>query len=301
MRTSSGLALVLAMIVAGAASAQVPPMYIGVTNGILDEFDALLDGTCAAAVPYGYPHVTGDVVQILKAPLGVFPPASDGTPSTNNPVLYASRIGIGVDPALGRCGLFGAMLPVNNKSGDPLERTSIGPIFVRVFNAPSLGASSFYGDSQVWTPGASFNYPFVASVAKTGLPLDEGDPDGDGLNNSWEKSLGANTESADSDGDGMSDGTEFTAGTDLLDPKSYLAMVQIMSAGGSDAFVRWDAVPGKYYRIEYTSADLTEPAAYESLTGPILATNTTMRVLIPNGMSSSKGHYRVCLEPAPSP
>jgi hypothetical protein len=299
MRKSAWLALIFAVSVAGAAPGQVAPLCIGATNGVRDEFDALLQGTSAAAIPYGFPHVTGDVVQILKAPLGIFPPALTGAPNTNNPVLYTSRIGIGVDPALGNCGLFGAILPVNNKSGDPLERSSIGPIFVRVFNAPSASEFSFYGDSQVWTPSASFNYPFVAQVSKTDQALDPADPDGDGLNNSWEKSVGSNSANADSDGDGMSDGSEFTAGTDLMDPSSYLSMIQIMAAGGSDAFVRFDAVPGKFYRVEHTSADLMEDPVYVDLTGPIEATNAVMQIFIPGGLASPNGHFRVSVEPAP--
>jgi hypothetical protein len=58
---------------------------------------------------------------------------------------------------------------------------------------------------------------------------------------------------ADSDGDGLSDTNELRAGTGLVDPASYLGIMDVWLAPGIGAtglVVRWQSVTGKVYRLQ---------------------------------------------------
>src|SRR5262249_36906100 len=71
------------------------------------------------------------------------------------------------------------------------------------------------------------------------------DTDADGIPDDLEPLDGA----ADTDGDGMSNAAEVFAGTDYLDPKSYLK-VDIASANG--ASLSFNAVSNRSYTVQYT-------------------------------------------------
>ena len=98
-------------------------------------------------------------------------------------------------------------------------------------------------------------------------PLDAGDDDGDGLNNSWEKTLGtADRAAADYDGDGMLDLHEMLAGTLPTDPGSLLEFRAIRRETAEDEDgeprvirMRWQSVPGRRYQIEYVPALVDNP------------------------------------------
>ncbi|MFH0907499.1 MAG: thrombospondin type 3 repeat-containing protein [bacterium] len=263
---------------------QTVPLHFGTTNGVSDEFGHILRGTDVGATLFGFPYVTGEVVQLLGANSGVFPPNVDGTPNTNNPVLFETRVGTGADPSLGPAGLFGGSM----------QRPS-GQIIARVFNRSSLAAASFYADSQVFVVPTTNYDVFIVRLARTESPLDSADNDADGLHNSWEKSLGSNANNPDSDGDGMADGAEFRAGTDVMNSSSFLAMVQLIPSGNGDLGVIWDSVVGKQYVIEYTADDLRNNPAYTNVTGMLSATGSMTSATIINGMLNEGGHYRVRL------
>lgn len=267
-----------------AAQGQTVPLHFGTTNGVLDEFGQTLQGTDVGAPSFGFPYVTGEVVQILDANAGVFPPSTDGTPDTNNAVIFETRVGAGADPALGPAGLFGGSV----------QRPS-GQIIARVFNRSALSAASFYADSPVFVVPTTNYDVFIPDVARTDTPLDPSDSDGDGLHNSWEKSLGSNANNPDTDGDGMADGPEFRAGTGVTNENSFLAMVQLIPAGNNDLSVVWDSVAGKQYLIEYTPDDLKNNPVYTNVTDVLSATGSVTSATITNGMLSEGGHYRVRL------
>ncbi len=178
----------------------------------------------------------GDFIQVLYSNGEIKPPFKDGTPHPDNTVIYTARIGMGVVRRLE--GAFSAAVtprPTNT-------------IFVRVFNAPSLSQASFYADSQTFTPNR--DEVFYATFADGMQELDPDDDDGDGLSNSWEKSLGTDSWIADTDGDGISDYHEFLAGTDPLDDTGFLRMVEVVPVGGGLVHVWWDSVPGKRYEVQ---------------------------------------------------
>ena len=267
------------------ASGQTVPLHFGTTNGVVDELGVTLRGTDIGAPWFGFAYVTGEVVQILDANSGIFPPNADGTPNTNNPVLFQTRIGAGVDPGLGPVGMFG---------GSMYRRPS-GQIIARVFNRPTLAESSFYTDSEIFVVPTTNYGVFIPVVARTDHPLDSADDDADGLLNSWEKSLGSNPNMGDTDGDGVRDGYEFRAGTEATNPDSYLHVVQLAPAGNGALQVIWSSVAGKRYVVEFSADDLGGNAAYTLVTEPITATGEISSATIPGGMLSRVGHYRVCL------
>ena len=258
------------------------PVAIGTPNPVTDEFGATLKGSASS------PTNECDLVQVLWATNGINPPDVDGTPNTNNPPVAGgiSYIGNLTAPDLIDSGLFSVALtdprpPQNSK------------IFVRVFNAPTRDAASFYADSQVLTVNG--NNTLLVDFTATTNALDPRDNDSDGLNNSWEKSLGGDLSNPDSDGDGMIDGDEFRAGTDLLDENSVFVTVQITANGESHAKVSWDSVVGKSYQVELMNGFEADPVCYTNVSDVITATGTVTETTITNGLMSGMGKFRVRL------
>ncbi len=255
-----------------AAQAQTTPVMVKVPQSVLDEAGQPLSAT------------EGDLVQFLLVNGQIYPPGSDGQPNAANPVVFSSRIGNGLVPSPEKAGqLNAAITPYPS-----------GPVFARVFNAPTLAQASFYADAQAFTPnGRAVYYP---SLAATTNALDPADDDGDGLNNSWEKSLGSDRLAVDSDHDGMSDGDEFRAGTGLADAESFLAMVQVAPQAGGNLQAQWEAVPGKAYQLQFTDQSLSDPSmAFSNVNGVVTATGVTGVTVITNGASFPVGFFRVVL------
>ena len=256
-----------------AAQAQQVPLHAAATNAILDEYGA----------PLAKPG--GELVQFLYVNGGVQPPAVDGLPHPNNPVVYASRIGSGLATGPDTAGKFSAA--ISPRPG--------GPIIARVFNAPTLAEASFYADSQPFTPpqDRSIFYPVLNATTN---PLDAADDDNDGVNNSWEKSLGSNKNSLDSDGDGVSDGHEFRAGTGLTDDASFLMMVRVMPNAVGHLVAQWEAVPGKAYQLQAAPLILSgEAFAFSNVTGVITADAAAMSVVVTNPPGAGPATFRVRL------
>ena len=123
----------------------------------------------------------------------------------------------------------------------------------------------------------------------------QSDSDRDGIPNSWETANGLNPNSAadallDSDGDGNSNRSEFLAGTDPQDPRSFFKVVAFIETGAPDSYtLLWDSVPGRRYRIT-RSNDLIAWTKMEG--GDIVATGTTTEVAIESS-GEAKELYRV--------
>lgn len=255
------------------------PLRFGMHQAVQDEFGQTLPGTA---------HAPGALVQILAAPQGVFPPAVDGAPHTNNAVLAMARMGEGTDPELGPIGRAAGSVNIN--------RYEPTVIFARIFNRATLAESTFYADSPLYTNSTTAFAVFKIAVSATDLPVDGGDDDGDGLNNSWERSIGSDVEQPDTDGDGLSDGDEFRAGTGLLDDRSYLAMVQVVPQPQGDVLVQWDAVAGKSYQLQFTPSDLSQSGQiFSNVNGVVTATGAMSATIVTNGTSYPVGFYRVQL------
>ena len=285
-----GLALVIGLVGALCAQAQAPalgpPLHVGTTNGLVNEFGQPLRGVTPAAAAFGHSVVAGEIVQILLVTNSVFPPDASGNPDPQNALLFSGRVGDGMDPGAGATAMFGFSVP---------KRPAGGQVVARVFNQDSLAASSFYADSQVFAVDPSFNYAFIPQMTQTLQPVDTGDNDGDGLINSWEKSLGSDAGNPDSDGDGVGDVQEWRAGTGLLDAQSLLAMVQLSPVSADLMNVTWDSVTAKVYQVEFRPGDLGNSTnAYQAVSSVITAQSFSTSITVTNDISPI-GHYRVRL------
>jgi hypothetical protein len=245
-------------VVADPAVAQA----ICVTQPIEDEWGERLEGQEPDS---GAPAPPGDLVQVLQSVnQNIYPPDVNGHPHANNVLLATTRIGIGVSPSLGRSGMFSCALTPRPGGNARL--------FVRVFNAATLSEATFYTDSQLFTVKGWKNEIFYPAFSATIQPLDSSDTDQDGLNASWEKSLGSDPNRADTDGDGLSDAEEQLARTDPLDAVSVLQVASLVPAADGGWLVCWDAIAGSRYRIEVAAGEMNRqpeflPAVYLTATG----------------------------------
>jgi len=184
------------------------------------------------------------------------PPSITGVAHPYNPLLSTDSVGgMGMNTVRPNSGLFCMVL-----SNRPPAGTKI---FARVFNAPTLEEASFYADSEMSDAPASGTS--LSLTFSTATPLDDGDDDGDGLNNSWEKAMGTDAPGGvspdDWDGDGMLDLHEMLAGTGGTDPDSLLSFRTTEGAAPAPlgegetvsrpVRVRWQSVPGKRYQLQY--------------------------------------------------
>ncbi len=277
--------LVAVVALAGAQTLRaqmITPLQVEAQNPIVDEWGTNLHGSATDS------PTNRDLVQLLWASNSViYPPSYDGTPNPENPVVEdgISSIGNMTAPSLHEPAVFNAPL-LNPRPVD-------GTLFVRVFNAPTLEESSFYSDSQLLTING--NEVLFANVPATTSPIDPRDSDGDGLNNSWEKSIHSNPSLPDSDGDGAGDYSEFRAGTDLLDTNSVFLMAWVSADADGNAVVGWSSVPDKQYQVEYTADDLLANPVYTNVSDIVTATGTVTEVIVPGGFGNEGGQYRVRL------
>ena len=316
MKTTS-MIFGMGLLAALTASAQMAPLHVGSDQSLYDEFGQLLQGTDPGSDKFGQPVVEGDVVQIIQIlPDGVgayilHPPATNGLPSSSNNVVVATtRIGHGVDPAMGPVGRFGLSITDLNRGGAEVR------LAARVFNAPSLGEASFYKDSDLYNVpvyGASAYGVFIPRFSSntTTQMMDETDGDGDGLTRSWEISYGSDPGQSDTDGDGMLDGHEIRAGTGVTDPDSLLEVVRIMAPGkdglwpggvsgyaerSTDLNLSWDTVTGKTYQLEYTVNDLCAPGGnFTGVNPAVTATGLVTSTVLTNGLLLSNPIFRIRL------
>jgi len=85
------------------------------------------------------------------------------------------------------------------------------------------------------------------------------DPDGDGLDNSYEYLLTTSPVNADSDSDQFSDGDEIIAGTNPLDSSSYLNLeFTNPNTGSTNVHLIWPSVSDHSYDILFRSNILTQ-------------------------------------------
>ena len=161
-----------------------------------------------------------------------------------------------------------------------------------------VGSGDFNGDGLdemvIGVPSDNFGTDLDAGSVYVGSL---GDGDGDGLVDTFEEVLGTDPTRADTDNDGVTDGAEIEAGTDPLEPRSRLAITDILYDDFfGEVTITWASTPGRNYEVEW-SADLS--GRWRKLTGglPVPASNgaTTSFTDTTIGGSTRMRYYRVVL------
>jgi hypothetical protein len=127
------------------------------------------------------------------------------------------------------------------------------------------------------------------------------DTDGDGLPDEWEmNNIGFDPNFADDatfdyDLDGMSNLAEYIAGTDYLDPYSYLK-AEITDLG--TAAISFNAVSNRSYTVQYT--DGLNPPRWRKL-GDVLIRNVTRTEVLRDPNFNTNRYYRLVVPIQPGP
>lgn len=273
----------------GAAAPPVVSQLIYVSQPVLDEYGVKLAGTDPGAGYFGLDAVEGVLVHVYQATDGViYPPDVDGLPDSRNVLLLETRIGAGASAKLANPGTFSAYLSPRPSAGVKL--------FVRVFNHASAAGTSFYRDSQLFTVSWTTDTKFLASFSGDMNPLDSNDNDGDGINNSWEKSAGTNPDAADSDNDGLSDQEEMVAGSLPTDESSAFLIADMIPEPPDRMRLVWQTESGRFYTVE--TMDLSQPA--EGFTGvhEVYGNGAEYELSVP-ASSEGMAMYRIKVERLP--
>jgi len=274
-------------------------VFWGITNSIVDEFSVILPGNAPDSDRSGCTPTTGDFIQVLIADTGeIYPPLSNGNPASGNRVVATSRIGLGYSSTLCSSGKAAGIAP----------REFGQYYFVRVYNHASPSSAAFYGDTELVRITSDITTVFVdlvdldqakaltvrspsspSAANQVTRPMDGGDDDGDGLNNSWEGSYGSDPHAADTDTDGIGDYEEHLCQTKPTDADSALTFSGIQ-AQGSEVSVFWNSVSGLSYCVDAAG----ESGAFHSLAG-VLADGEQSSMVVPP--QHGEGFYRVRLVP----
>lgn len=236
----------------------LPVLYVGNLAPVRDQYGRVMRGAADSTEAPARSRV-----ELRIATDGVIlPPSLSGEAHPCNPLVDDASVGgIGQNAIGNNSGMFCLTC---------CKRPAAGTlIFARVFNAPVATQATFYADSAAAVvPASAASLVLAFGMAK---PLDVGDDDNDGLNNSWEQALGIDGRpTSDYDEDGMSDLDEMLSGTDPADSNSILrirainkaacesAISEDANSGGTLAVV-WDSVPGKRYRLECAAQLAPDP------------------------------------------
>ncbi|HMO05440.1 MAG TPA: thrombospondin type 3 repeat-containing protein [Kiritimatiellia bacterium] len=242
-RSLAAVLLFVPGLVLASSAVPVISQMVTVSSPVVDEFGLRLLGTDPAADYFGHEVVEGDLVQIFTATDGVaYPPSIEGMADPRNTLLLETRIGRGASVDQANPGIFSVHL-----SPRPPANTRL---FVRIFNAPTVGESSYYADSQVFTVSWTVDSVFVAQITSTSNPLDDADDDGDSIINSMEKSIGSDPGLIDTDGDGFTDVEEMLAGTNPSDSESMFVVASVTPVPPEHVRIRWATEAGRTYAIE---------------------------------------------------
>ena len=266
--------------------AGLPPVVsqvVSVSAPILDEYHQPLPGTDPSSELFGIAPVEGTLVQIYQTADGVaYPPDVLGNPDPRTLLVKETRIGIGASPLESAPAKFGCILSPRPDGGTRL--------FVRVFNASSLGSASFYKDSQVFTVSATENDVFLAEFDTDMIPLDLSDEDGDGLIRSWEISYGSDPTVVDTDADGFTDGEERVAGTDPVEESSYFIIADLLPSPPDQIALSWLSESNRTYTIE--CQPLLDGESSYTVVDAVSGTGDVLQHLVP-AFTNGHGIYRV--------
>lgn len=124
------------------------------------------------------------------------------------------------------------------------------------------------------------------------------DSDNDGLSDAWENQFFGNLArdgTGDFDNDGMSDLAEFLAGTLPGDPASALRLSRAVLHGMASTTIRWTAIPGKRYRVQFRHA--LGAGGWNDLPGDVVADGATAVKVDTFSAGEPERYYRVQIVP----
>ncbi|HEU0009644.1 MAG TPA: lamin tail domain-containing protein [Verrucomicrobiae bacterium] len=187
---------------------------------------------------------------------------------------------------------------VSNTASLPLgfrwRRGGTSPFGWQVLNS----YTSFFTVTNAQPPATNFNVVVTnfarlqGSNSLTAVLTYLADFDGDHLPDTWEVTYGFDTNSmndadGDVDGDTLSNLQEYIAGTDPLDPASYLKVDTITAGGG--ATLTFGAVAARTYTIEYSGVP---GAPWTKLTDVVAMPVNRVAIIFDPG-ATTKRFYRV--------
>ena len=155
------------------AAAQIsPPLDVTASQPVYNSDGAtLLPGSNPFAGSFGYTVVPGCVVQVINAGANGIadPPDHNGNPTGDDTVVATTAIGTGIAPDVTLSGRFSVSIYPPPASGSHL--------YVRVFNATTATAATYYGQSSLFVV-LGVNVLDVSSLglAATTQPLDHTAP-----------------------------------------------------------------------------------------------------------------------------
>lgn len=211
--------ILAAALCAGSAMAQTArvPLPLRQTVAVYDQF---------LAAPLSENRM--DLVHVLRAPGGVIhPPQINGQPHPDNVVIFTTSIGVGVPDEMEGC--FATSII-------PRPATSF---FVRVYNAGTVDAATFYEDSAIFAPSDTNDIAFVPMLTATTNPINP-EVTVDGLSVSMKLSLGLNPDTADTDGDGVTDLEELRMGIDPTDASVFMPPIRVGMTEDGQFHADWD-------------------------------------------------------------
>jgi hypothetical protein len=299
LRRTAAWAAALGLSAACAWGEVISPLYVGNLVPVRDQNGRIMAGSYRPSDAASRSRV--EVRTVTGG--GIVPPTADGTAATVNPLLTSNSVcGIGYGASTTNSGLFCLAIPNRPPAGTK--------IFARVFNAPTVAEASFYADSRLGVAQAGSKTTVVLTFGAA-QPLDPGDADGDGLNNSWEKALGIDDRlTADYDGDGMSDLQEMRAGTNPKDAGALLAFRSIREessaalrkadgAAVQTMRVSFQSVPGKSYQLEFSESFTAPEFAPVGAVVTAAEGETEIEMLAEIPADAPAGLFRVVLADAP--
>ena len=267
--------VITSLLTVGCYAEMVVPVMIGMAHPAVDEQGRLLEGGAnrdASAC---------DLVHILLVGNGIQPPLADGSPHPDNPLIAVIHIGNLASSALENPGVFACELALTNADLRGKQ------IVVRLFNAPSLSAASFYNDSE---PTLLNTDRVLVDIATVDTPLYVADSDSDGLSDSWEMSYTTDKFQVDTDHDGMSDYDEICVGMSPTDATSVFEMNGSITDSG-EYQLTWCSRSGIRYVVE-SASQLTDETSWTDLCEVDGAENETT-CPIPEPSEAGQCYYRI--------
>lgn len=173
------------------------------------------------------------------------------------------------------------------------DSATAGSVAFEYDQAGRLTTAAFSG-------GQSIQHAYAPSGNLTRRQISTGsnpDSDGDGLADVWEQlhfgNINATDGTGDFDHDGLSDLREFLAGTLPKDATSSLKVLAAPESNGSSFSVRWSAVSGRTYRLQFKNS--LDEINWSNVPGDVTATSITAVKLDSTATNPKARFYRVQL------